>query len=229
VSGTSNLNSVGNVTITGGSNGQVLTTNGSGTLSWGNAGNATAIVNGNSNVVVAANSNVTVGVAGNASIMTITGTGANVAGTLNVTGNANVGNIGATNFVGNGAALSGVAVRTTGTWTVATGTNTYSITVPANGAYQLWFIGSIPNGIISYQATVIVTNTNVPVLGTQRAWNYTGGGSPLILTTMPPQIVGVDGTISTTVVVTTTANRFDFVINNSSGSSQTVSWGYVTL
>jgi hypothetical protein len=40
VSGTSNLNSVGNVTITGGSNGQVLTTNGNGILSWDNAGNA---------------------------------------------------------------------------------------------------------------------------------------------------------------------------------------------
>lgn len=34
VSGTTNLGAVGNVTITGGSSGQVLTTNGSGTLSW---------------------------------------------------------------------------------------------------------------------------------------------------------------------------------------------------
>ena len=133
------------------------------------------------------------------------------------------------NFVGNGASLTGVAVRTTGTWTVATGTNTYSITVPINGAYQIWVRCNIPNGIIAYQATVHVTNTNVPVLGTQRAWNYTGGGSPILLTTMPTQIVGAEGTISTTVVVTTTANVFNFVFNNTSGSSQTVSWGYVTL
>jgi hypothetical protein len=34
VTGVSNLNAVGNVIITGGSNGQVLTTNGSGNLSW---------------------------------------------------------------------------------------------------------------------------------------------------------------------------------------------------
>ena len=38
VSGTSNLGPVGNVTITGGSNGQVLTTNGAGGLSWADSG-----------------------------------------------------------------------------------------------------------------------------------------------------------------------------------------------
>ena len=119
--------------------------------------------------------------------------------------------------------------RTTGSWTVTTGTNTYSITVPINGNYQMWVRCNIPNGIFAYQGTVSVTNSNVPVLGTQRGYNYTGGGSPILLTTMPTQIIGAEGTISTTVVSTTTANQFDFVINNTSGSSQTVSWGYVTL
>ena len=139
------------------------------------------------------------------------------------------GNITASNFVGNGAALTNVAVRTTGSWTVATGTNTYSITVPINGTYQIWVRGNIPNGILVYQATVSVSNTNVAVLGTQRAWNYTGAGSPISLTTMPTQIVGAEGTISTASVVTTTANVFEFVISNTSGSPQTISWGYVTL
>ena len=37
INGTSNLGPIGNVTITGGSSGQVLSTNGSGTLSWVNA------------------------------------------------------------------------------------------------------------------------------------------------------------------------------------------------
>jgi hypothetical protein len=133
------------------------------------------------------------------------------------------------NFVGNGAALTGVAVRTTGTWTAATGTNTYSITVPINGTYQIWVRGNIPNGILVYQATVSVTNTNVPVLGTQRAWNYVAAGSPISLTTMPTQIIGVEDTISTATVSTTTANVFNFVISNTSGSPQTIFWGYVTL
>jgi hypothetical protein len=139
------------------------------------------------------------------------------------------GNVTANTFVGSGSGLTGVAQQTTGSWTVTTGTNTYSITVPINGNYQIWVRGNIPNGIITYQATVAVTNTNVPVLGTQRAWNYTGGGSPILITSIPGQIVGTEGTISTAVVATTTANRFDFVINNTSGSSQTVYWGYVTL
>ncbi len=149
---------------------------------------------------------------------------------LSVTGNITAsGNITAGNFVGNGAALTDVAVRTTGSWTVATGTNTYSITVPINGNYQIWVRGNIPNGILVYQATVSVSNNNVAVLGTQRAWNYTGAGSPISLTTMPTQIVGAEGTISTATVVTTTANVFDFVISNTSGSPQTILWGYVTL
>jgi hypothetical protein len=76
---------------------------------------------------------------------------------------------------------------------------------------------------------VQVTNTNVSVLGTQRAWNYTGGGGPILLTTMPTQIVGAEGTISTATVASTTNNVFDFVIQNTSGSPQTVYWGYVTL
>lgn len=147
-------------------------------------------------------------------------------GDLTTTGNVSVGgNLAVTGTVTG----SNLTSKNTSSWTVATGTNTYSITVPVNGAYQIWVRANIPNGIIAYQATVHVTNTNVPVLGTQRAWNYTGGGSPILLTTMPTQIVGTEGTISTATVSTTTANRFDFVINNSSGSSQTVQWGYVTL
>jgi hypothetical protein len=53
------------------------------------------ITNGNSNVQVDANSDVRVSVSGNANILVVTGTGANITGTLNVTSNANVGNLGA--------------------------------------------------------------------------------------------------------------------------------------
>lgn len=52
-----------------------------------NVATAGNLVNGNSNVVIAANANVTVGVAGNAAILTVTGTGANIAGTADITGN----------------------------------------------------------------------------------------------------------------------------------------------
>ena len=61
---------------------------------------ATAIQNGTSNVRVAASGNVTVSSAGVANVLIVTSTGANIAGTLNVTGNATVGNLGATNIAG---------------------------------------------------------------------------------------------------------------------------------
>lgn len=65
------------------------------------AGNLLGVfANGNSNVnIPAINGNVNISAIGNANIVVVTGTGVNVAGTLNVTGNANVGNIGAASGV----------------------------------------------------------------------------------------------------------------------------------
>ena len=86
VSGTTNLGAVGNVTITGGSSGQYLQTNGSGTLTWQTI-STSSLSNGNSNVSVLSNANVTISSAGNANVVVVTGTGANVTGTFNVSGN----------------------------------------------------------------------------------------------------------------------------------------------
>jgi hypothetical protein len=64
------LGPVGNVVITGGSNGQYLQTNGSGGLAWA-AVSAASISNGNSNVnIPAANGNIQVSVAGVANVIT---------------------------------------------------------------------------------------------------------------------------------------------------------------
>jgi hypothetical protein len=108
------------------------------------------------------------------------------------------------------------------------GTNTVSITVTAGRTYSMWVNGNIPNGICVWNATVTVTNTNVPVIGSQYAWYYAAGNA-LVLTSIPNQIVGTAGSISTAVVANTTSNVFTFGITNNSGSSQTVNWGYVQL
>jgi hypothetical protein len=140
------------------------------------------------------------------------------------------GNISGGNILGNGASMTGVVTKTTGTWTVTTGTATYSFTVPANGVYQLWVNGNIPNGIIVYNATVSVSNTNVPVIGQQFAWNYEGAGNPITFTSIPAQIIGTAGAISNaSPVVGTTTNTFDFGINNSSGNTVTVNYGYTKI
>ena len=122
-----------------------------------------------------------------------------------------------------------LANRVEGSWTVTAGTNNYSFTVPANGAYHMWVRGNIPNGIISYVATVHITNPNVPVIGSQRGYNYTDGGSPILLTSMPTQFVGTEGTIATGSISGTTNNVFVFGISNTSGSNQTVYWGYTKI
>jgi hypothetical protein len=122
------------------------------------------------------------------------------------------------------------AQREEGSWTVATGTATYSFTLPSDGTYTMWVKGNIPNGIIVWNATASVSNTNVPAIGQQYAWNYTGGGSPILLTSIPDQIKGTAGGISTdNTYVGTTSNRFDFGINNTSGAEQTVYYGYTKI
>jgi hypothetical protein len=119
----------------------------------------------------------------------------------------------------------------TGEWNVTEGTNTYSFTVPTGGdTYVMWVKCNIPNGIITWNATVSVTNGNVPAIGSQYAWNYTGGGSPILLTAIPDQIKGTSGSISTdNTYVGTTSNRFDFEIANTSGETQTVYYGYTKV
>jgi hypothetical protein len=122
------------------------------------------------------------------------------------------------------------SAATTGSWTVATGTNTYNFEVASGGTYTMWVRGNIANGIIIWNATVSVTNTNVPAIGYQYAWNYTAGGSPILLTAIPNQIRGVAGTISTDATyMGTSSNRFDFTIANTSGTSQTIYYGYTTI
>jgi len=120
--------------------------------------------------------------------------------------------------------------KTTGSWTVTTGTNTYSFTVPPSNTYQLWVDCNIPNGILAWSATATITNTNVPVVGAQYAWVYTGGGSPVDFTSIPNQFVGTSNTIvRSSVAPSATTNRFDFGINNTSGDNITVRYGYITI
>jgi hypothetical protein len=137
----------------------------------------------------------------------------NVGGNLNVTGTG-----------GN------VLTKTTGTWTVPTGASTQSFTVDMNSSYSMWVNGNIPNGIISWNATATLSNSNVPAVGAQYGWYYTPGNA-LVLTAMPDQFVGTNGSISNTPTsyAPNTSNVFSFGITNNSGTSQTINYGYIKL
>ncbi len=134
--GVSNLNSVGNVKISGGSSGQVISTDGAGNLSFITIGTA-SLNNGTSNINVLNSSNITFSVAGIANIGTFTSTGLNVEGTLNTgTGNANVGNLGTAQVLA-----------------------TANVTAPQ-------FISNVTTGTapLTVQSTTVVTNLNADLL-----------------------------------------------------------------
>jgi hypothetical protein len=158
---------------------------------------ATQIQNGTSNVKVpSSGSNVTISVAGTPNVAVITATGANIAGTLNATGNANVGNIGATNAVFSAMTINGNAIitgnlRVDGTETIF---NTQTLTVndldiivannvsgganingagiqAGNPATATWFYN---NATTSWQSNVGVTPTANGTLSLGGASNYWG-------------------------------------------------------
>ena len=179
----------------------------------------------------AALTNVTVNVAGN-----IVGTQSNVtlvAGSYNWTfdntGNLKLpGNTFAVNYANNTPVDA--VTRFSGTWTVPTGNSTQSFTVGSSETYQMWVDCNIPNGILVWNATATVTNTNVPVVGAQYAWVYNGGGTPIDFTSIPNQFVGTaNAIVRSNTAPSATTNRFDFGINNTSGGNVTVRYGWIAI
>ena len=115
-----------------------------------------------------------------------------------------------------------------GSWTLSAGTNTVSFTVTAGQSYVMWVNGNIPNGIVNWNATVTLSNSNVPAIGVQYGWYYLAGNA-LELTSIPSQIVGTAGSISTSSPAVSNTNTFTFGITNNSGTPQIVDYGYVKV
>lgn len=123
-----------------------------------------------------------------------------------------------------------LAEPTRGSWTVNTGANTVSLTLDPSESYFISVFANIPNGILSYIAEAVISNPNVPVVGTQYAWYYTNGGSPIFFTSLPNQFIGTEGTIvASSTSPSATTNRFDFGITNNSGSSQVVNYAWLKI
>ena len=116
-----------------------------------------------------------------------------------------------------------------GTWSLSTGANTVSFTVTGGESYTMWVNGNIPNGIVNWNATVTLSNPNVPVIGVQYGWYYIDGNA-LVLTSIPNQIVGAAGIISTSSTPgLSNSNIFTFGITNNSVSSQIIYYGYIKV
>ena len=234
-----NISTTGNIT-----GGNILTNNyfyanGSPFVSsnYGNANVATFLAAYGSNTITTTG-NITAGnLIGNISITSnVVGTQANVtlvAGSYSTvfdnTGNLTLpGNTFAVNYANNTPV--NVVTRVESSWTVPVGTSTQSFTVGANETYYLWVDCNIPNGILVWNATATVTNTNVPVVGAQYAWVYDGGGTPIDFTSIPNQFVGTaNAIVRSNTAPSSTTNRFDFGINNTSGGNVTVRYGWIQI
>ncbi len=157
--GVSNLNSISNVKISGGSSGQAIVTDGSGNLSFATIDFDT-LANGNSNIFVYANSNIALSMAGNSNVVVFTGTGANINGYANITGNANVANLGASGLITATGNVSGGNL-TTGGAVVATGNVSGGNVTTAGQLVSSIATGTAP---LSVASTTLVSNLNADLL-----------------------------------------------------------------
>jgi hypothetical protein len=125
---------------------------------------------------------------------------------------------------------SSTGAAVTGSWNVVPGEQTYSFDVPPGAAYNVTVIGNIPNGIITYQGQLCITNTNVAATGWWQAVNYSGGGTPIRFVQVPPTIGAMNSVINSDMSgFPQPSNTLRFVINNTSGSNQTVNWSYIKV
>ena len=138
VNATANINALkaGGLTYPGtdGTAGQVIATYGNGELYFTTV-STSSISNGNSNVVVSANGNVTISSAGNANVLTVTGSGVVVNGTLSANGGfTSNGNITATEVV-----IGNTSIRTATLTTTGTAANQTIATVSTVGTRGVFF------------------------------------------------------------------------------------------
>jgi hypothetical protein len=93
----------------------------------------------------------------------------------------------------------------------------------------MWVLGNVPNGIVAWNAMVTISNTNVPVVGSQYAWYY-DTGNQLVFTAIPDQITGTNNAIVTTPnSYAGNSNVFTFGITNNSPSPQVIQYGYLPI
>jgi len=109
------------------------------------------IENGNSEVRVDANSNVRFTIAGNANVITVTGTGANIAGYANVTGNISAGNVSATLLTGTIATASNAQPNITSLGTLTA--------LNVNGVANLSAVGNVRISGGSNNQVLVATGT----------------------------------------------------------------------
>lgn len=165
VTNSANLGDVGNLTITGGTSGYVLSTDGSGSLSWvaqsGGGGGGSSISNGTSNVNIAtSDGNVTTSVGGTANVLVVTGTGINVVGSISISTSGSGGNISGVNYVianffsGSGNNLSNLQAANISGTVANANYSLYAGTLLTNAQPNITSVGTLTDLNVSGNAVV---------------------------------------------------------------------------
>ena len=149
VQGTSNLNDVGNVKITGGMSGQILTTDGTGNLAFETI-STSGLNNGSSNINILSSGNIDFNVSGNSNVLVVTGNGINVNGIAN-----------ASYFYGDGSNLTNITA-TGGTATTVNASVTNTKISGGTTNYVLAATDSLGNVTFANIANYFLIQANVP-------------------------------------------------------------------
>ena len=173
-----------------------------------NTGGVSGIANGSSSVgIPQANGNVVISSAGTANVLTVTGTGVNIAGTLNSTGLETVGNLSVTGVIVSVGTIQSLADVTAVTVT-ASGNLSANNAVITNGITAGLFTGNgagltgvVATGNVgaATQLTNGTTTMNIPVSGGNIIGNVAGVTNIFTLSTGG---LGISGIVSATGNVT---------------------------
>ena len=168
----SDLGNVGNVIITGGSAGQVLSTDGAGNLSWiaGGGGGTPA----GSNTYVQYNNSGNFGASANFTFNSIT----NTLSATNIIGN--VANANYSNF--SGSATTAISANTAGT-SIGANLANYAVNVTGNSQPNISSLGQLYNVTVGYSGFVDFTNTSNVSLGSVSNLHIDGGSGGQFLST----------------------------------------------
>jgi hypothetical protein len=175
--------------------------------------------NGNSNVNITANSNIVLTAVSNATL-TITGTGANISGTANITGNANVGNLGTAGLIVATGNVTGGNLVTSGALSVTGNANVGNL----GTAGLIVATGNVTGGnLVTSGALSVTGNANTGNLGTSTiiatTANLTTINSGLLQNGTSNVTIASSGNITLNV---TAANNYQFstgsILPNANGA-----------
>ena len=162
------------------------------------------LANGTSNISMpVAGGNIDISVSGNANVAVVTGTGVNVAGTLNATGNITGGNIDTVGVITATQTITGGNLSTGGTLSVTGNANVGNLGA-TNGVFTANVSAGNVNVVNTATANVVTANNQVNIGNTHIAWATltTTATSNVALVSFPHNsatvveylVKGVDGT-----------------------------------